>query len=169
MNRVRLARSIVGAVSIAALLVSTTPARAATATSNIAVSANVVAVCVLTAGTLSFGTYDPVNANASTPLDATTQNFTVACTKGTGYTVSLDYGQHASGTTRNMLGTSGDPLQYEIYTDAGHQTIWNATNTVGGTAGSVTPVTLTGYGRIPANRNVGVGSYTDTVQATVNF
>ncbi len=166
MNRVKIALSIAIAVSVAAA-VAVRPARAATATSSLTVTATVAKICVIGAGTVAFGTYDPVGVNAVAPLDASGA-FTVACTKNTAYTVGLGLGNNASGSTRRM--TSGaDFLSYELYTDNTRTTVWNAVNTVGGTAASIAPVTLTVYGRVAAAQNVADGSFTDTVVSTVNF
>jgi spore coat protein U-like protein len=152
-------------VSIAAFFAR--PVHAATATSSLTVTATVAKVCVLTSGTVAFGAYDPVGANAAVPLDQS-GTFTVACTRGTGYTIGLGLGNNVTGTTRRM--SSGtDFLSYELYLDAGHTTVWNATNLSSGTAASITPVSLTVYGRVAAGQNVGAGSYTDTVVSTVNF
>lgn len=63
-------------------------------------------------------------------------------------------------------------LNYEIYKDAARTSRWG--NTVDesldlGAAPNRNPRTYTAYGRIPAARDATVGSYTDTVVATVNF
>jgi spore coat protein U-like protein len=98
-------------------------------------------------------------------------SFTVACTKNTSYTVSLGTGLNAAGSARRMSSGGGTPdyLTYELFLDAARTTVWNATNMSSGTAASISPVTLTVYGRVPAAQNVGAGTYTDTVVSTVNF
>jgi spore coat protein U-like protein len=162
--------STVAIAAAAASLVAIRPATAATATSSLAVTAAVAKNCVITAGTVAFGNYDPVGVNAATPLDQS-GSFTVACTKNTAYTVALGLGANASGTTRRMSSGGGTPdyLGYELFLDSAHTTVWNATNTSGGTSSNVSPITLTVYGRVAAGQNVGAGSYTDTVVSTVNF
>ncbi len=105
---------------------------ATTATSTFAVSATVSANCTISAGALAFTPYDPVVANAAANLDQTS-TITVACTKGSTGVVSLDNGVNASGTIRRMkAGTNF--LTYEMYSDSGRTTVWNATNTVSYTA-----------------------------------
>lgn len=156
-----------------ALIVGARPAAAGSATSSLTVTATVPAVCVLTAGTLAFGNYDPVGVNASTPLTGS-GTFTVACTKNTAYTVTLGLGNNSAsavGTTRAMKDAgSGAILSYELYTANTYATVWNTTNTVGATAASTSAITLTAYGRIPAGQNVpAAAGYTDTVTSTVNF
>lgn len=134
------------------------------------VRANVAAACTIDAGTLGFGDYDPVVANAATPLDAQ-GSFSIRCTGNTPYTVALGPGLQAVGTTRRMAGgvNNAQRLQYQLYSDAGRTRVWSTTNTVGGTAADTTPITLTVYGRIPPAQPVGIGGYSDVVQSTINF
>jgi spore coat protein U-like protein len=140
---------------------------ATTATSTFAVSATVSANCTISAGALAFTPYDPVVANAVTNLDQTS-TITVACTKGSTGVVSLDNGVNASGTIRRMK-AGANFLTYEMYSDSGHTTVWNATNTVSYTALSKATTGVTLYGRVPAGQDVPVGSYTDSVVATITF
>jgi spore coat protein U-like protein len=61
-----------------------------------------------------------------------------------------------------------DFLDYQLYTDSEHTTVWDNTTgqSVTGTgASSPTPV----YGVITKGQNVPAGSYTDTVVATITF
>ena len=157
----------------------------AAATSNMDVSASVVQTCVITASpTLAFGTYDPIVANASSPLPGTS-TISVKCTKGSSaITMDIGVGAHASSTQRRMLGgSSGDFLSYHI-TQPATASPWTscAGSTAWGTAagGSLytptvstwgtTPLTFTVCGSVPAAQNVGVdASYADTVLVSVNF
>jgi spore coat protein U-like protein len=69
-----------------------------------------------------------------------------------------------------MKEPSGTFLTYELYTDAAHSTVWNMTNTVGGTAATSAAFSLTVYGQLPAGQtNVVAASYSDAVAVTVNF
>ena len=140
---------------------------AATATSSFTVSASVTANCTIAAGALAFGPYDPVVTNASADLDVAS-TITVACTKGSTGVVSLDNGLNFSGGARRMK-TGANFLAYEMYNDAGRTTVWNASNTVSYTAASKASTGLTLYGRVAAGQDVPVGSYSDTVVATITF
>ena len=67
-----------------------------------------------------------------------------------------------------------EPLNYNLYRDAARTAIWG--DGTGGTQVYSDPrtprnqnVTLTVYGRIPAGQDVSVGTYTNTVTATINF
>ncbi|HXN84074.1 MAG TPA: spore coat protein U domain-containing protein, partial [Myxococcales bacterium] len=109
--------SLAAAALAVVILAGGRTASAGSATSSLTVTATVPAVCVLSAGTLAFGNYDPVGANATTPL-AGTSTFNVTCTKNTAYTVTLGTGANSAsavGTTRAMkdVGT-GAFLSYEI-------------------------------------------------------
>ena len=158
-----------GLAMAAALLVSSSSVSAATATANLTVSATVSVNCVVTAGTLSFGAYDPVVANASADLDGS-GTFTVACTKGaTGLTIELGQGSNYSSGRRMVA--SGNYLPYELYSNSGRTTVWGsgAAAVSPSAPSSNAPVTYTVYGRVAAGANVTAGSYSDTVVATVNF
>ncbi|GAC1545737.1 MAG: hypothetical protein NVS2B9_12920 [Myxococcales bacterium] len=158
---------------LVAALFAAVEARAASVSNTLTVTATVPSVCVLSPGTLGFGSYDPVGTNATTPLNAN-GTFTVACTKNTTYTVQLGLGNNAAsavGTTRAMKDTTtGAFLSYEIYTTNPRTTVWNTTNTIGGTTTTNAATTLTAFGQIPAGQNVPASTgYTDTVVSTVNF
>ena len=154
---------------VAILVVSPGWVLAGVATQSLPVSATVPNDCAFSGGaaTLNFGSYSPIGANATSNLDAT-GSFNISCTAGTTGSIALDLGSNASGATRRM--SSGTNfLNYEIYTDSGHTTVWNNVNLVNYTAVSSAPVTQTIYGSVPGGQNVGAGNYTDTVTITVTF
>ena len=143
------------------------------------VTANVASSCTVSATTLAFGQYDPADANAAAPLDAS-GTVSVRCTRGTATAVAaLDQGSNpATGSScanplRQMDGGAALRLRYDIYQDAGRAAPWgcDATNTqaIPTFTTSLTPVQLTTYGRIPAGQDAAIGSYTDTVQVSVTF
>lgn len=162
MNRNQMIRSFaVAVVMISAFAASSTFAQ--TATGNLAISATVVPLCTVGAGSLNFGNYDP---NSGTALDGA-GTFTLTCTKGTAYSIALDNGLNYSGG-RRMLG-GGEYLTYELYTSAARTTVWDATNVVTGTAANRAPATINVYGRIPINQDVVAATFNDTVQITVTY
>ena len=135
------------------------------------VNATVLSECTVSTSSVNFGAYDPVSANAVTPLDST-GTVNVYCTIGTLATVSLDLGTHSSGTTRRMLAGVANFLNYEIYRDSARSVVWNSVNTDSGTSTSkLTPINggFVAYGRIPAAQDVTIGSYSDTLLVTVNY
>jgi spore coat protein U-like protein len=146
------------------------PALAQTATANLSVTATVTKNCSITTTAVAFGSYDPVVANATTPLDGT-GSVVVTCTKGAGTRIDLGLGGNASGSVRRMLG-GADLLTYELYTDSGRSTVWGSGAGAGQTiaaAPNKNPRTFTVYGRVAAGQDVGAASYADTVVATINF
>lgn len=127
--------------------------------------------CTLTATTVNFGTYNPLNAS---PTDAT-GTLTVTC-NGTGvpFTLTLSTG---SGTyaTRTMIHTTFT-LNYNLYNTVTHTTVWGdgsgATVDVTGNTSdckNVSPCNITVFGRIPPSQLPQAGVYTDTIQASLSF
>jgi spore coat protein U-like protein len=167
----RLSSAIGLAVSLGLLLGAQPPLRAATGTTNLNVSATVSLNCTITTTPVAFGAYDPVVANAATPLDAT-GTVVVACTKGSTATIGLGLGANAQTSARRMLDGATNFLGYEIYLDTTRTTVWG-TATTGllstGVAPSKAARTFTVYGRVAANQDVPAGAFTDIVVATVNF
>jgi spore coat protein U-like protein len=169
-----------------ALLAASGVAFGQTARTSIPVTANVSQSCTIsTVSALAFGTYDPIGANATAPLNASGQ-ISVACSKGAGgVTIGMDGGANAGagGTQRAMKGTkAAGLLNYSIFQPP--STAPNAVCTYPGTI----PWTLTGSGlltldtspaktarvynvcgTIPGGQDVAVDSYTDIVGATLNF
>lgn len=138
---------------------------------SLTVSANVVKNCTITTAPVSFGNYDSVAANATAPLDGI-GTITVKCTKGAAAKVGLNPGGNATGTTRRMAGATAEFLTYELYKDTGRATIWGDTADTGldvPAAPNQTPRDYTVYGRVAQAQEAAVGTYTDTVVATVNF
>ena len=166
----------VTAATLTLALLGPAVAAADTATSDLTVTANVVAKCTIGAATLSFGNYDPVSAHATADLDVTT-DIPVTCSSGASYTVTLGMGGNGDRTmTQTTLpgggavtGTPGT-LAYELYTDSGRTTIWGSDTTSGlvGT-GSGSAQNIPVYGRVVGGLNVPVGGYSDTVVSTIHF
>ena len=162
-------------ISAVVLCLSAPSAHAGSAASSFTATASVVATCTISTANLAFGNYDPITTNATTPLDVN-GSVTITCTKGAGTYIDLNPGAHAAnavGTTRAMaLGTT-DYLSYELYQDSAHTTVWGVGNPgnafVPPVAPSKTARAFPIYGRIPAGQGSTVGSYTDTVTASVNF
>ncbi|HVI59783.1 MAG TPA: spore coat U domain-containing protein [Luteimonas sp.] len=154
-------------------------AAASPQTANFQVTANVASSCTVSATDIAFNAYDPADANATAPKDAT-GTVSVRCTRGTSTAVAaLNQGANAAtGSTcatplRQMNGGGTERLRYDIYKEAGRTNPWGCaaanSQAIPTFASSVTPVTLTTYGRIPAGQDAAIGSYTDTVQVSVTF
>jgi spore coat protein U-like protein len=148
---------------------------AATATSNLSVTASVSANCSISTAPVAFGAYDPVTANATTALSGT-GTVNVTCTNGASTTVTLGQGANANGGStdaapaRRLSDGATDFLTYSLFQDAGHTTVWGNTAGTGvANTGTGAQVALTVYGSVAAGQNVPSGNYSDTVVATVTF
>ncbi len=143
---------------------------AATATATMPINVSVSANCTITTTAVTFATaYDPVGTNASTNLDGT-GNIQVTCTKGAGTSIALNLGANANVNQPRMKGPgAADFLNYMLYSDTGRTVLWSGvTKTIAG-APSKAAQNFAVYATIPSAQDVSVGSYTDTVTATLNY
>lgn len=168
------------AAGTATLLVAG-PLAAASATATLSVTVTVTNNCQIATASVAFGSYDPLVANLTSPQTAA-GSVTIACTRGTAETISLDFGSNASGTARRMRGGGAYFVAYELLqpssTVAGASCNY-AGSPVWGTSGaevfnpppapSREARTYNVCGRIPAAQDVPAASYADRVLATVNF
>lgn len=141
-----------------------------TITGSLPVQASILPVCLTaTATTLSFVNYTPSTQNTA---QAT---ITITCLLGTTYTLALNAGTTSGGTISQRLLSdgSGHTLQYNIYTNSNHTTLWGDGTTGSTVAGSgaLLPQTYTAYGVMPSGQTLNSMSvlFTDTVTITVNF
>ena len=139
-------------------------------------------VCRIETRPLSFGTYDPL---ADAPLDAVGQIIYVCANAvAAGATdpdpekksirIEMSRGFSASYSVRQMFGPDIQGLEYNIYLDATHRTIWGD-----GTSGTDfyydakppnnTPVVVPAFGRIPARQQAEAGSYHDEPAVRILF
>jgi spore coat protein U-like protein len=160
---------------IAGSMVAARNAEAATATTNMTVQMTIAASCTVSATTLDFGTQTLIDINSNIDASST---LTVTCTNDAPYNVALSPGANAGGSgvsARKMkIGATSDMVNYQLYSDSGHTTVWGET-----TSGSPDVVTGTGsgdaqnitvYGRVPSGQtNPKIGAYTDTILVTVNY
>lgn len=158
----------IASTTVLAFALISNAAQAATATTSFAVSAVVASGCAVTALPLAFGAYD---AAGSSQLDATT-SVTVLCTLGTAYNVGLNAGTGSGATVATRKLTNGaNTLNYTLYGDSNHTTVWGntvGTNTVSGTYTLAQPA-YTVYGRIASGQVVPAGTYTDTITVTITY
>jgi spore coat protein U-like protein len=137
-------------------------------------TATILANCHLSATPLNFGSASLLTSN----VDSTAM-LTVQCTNTTPYSIGLDSGANASGGQRRMLHGASNYISYNLYTDAARSAAWSTTTSASScTNGGGTCVLGTGtgsnqsvivYGRVPSQVAPAVGTYSDTVIATITF
>lgn len=173
-------RFYISAIAAGSLALAASPLFAASSPSvGLSITASVAAKCIVSStSAVAFGAYDPVTTNAATGVDLdTTGSVGIKCTPGNGVSISLDSGANASGNQRRMQGPSGSSsafLNYSLFSDSGYTTGWgngsNGASSLAITAATdASERTFTVYGRVLKGQDVNVGSFSDTVQTTVNF
>jgi spore coat protein U-like protein len=156
--------------------------QAGVGTSSFTAQASINSNCSISTSAVGFGNYDPIVANKATSLNAV-GSVTIACVKGTAPTISLGLGNNASGSARRMKdAVSGDVLSYELYQPPSNaagaactfpgSVVWGTAGANLFTATSAPSMVARSYnvcGTVSAGQNPTVGTYNDTVNATVNF
>jgi len=140
------------------------------------------ASCLVSAGAIGFGTYDPLlpaHDDSSTTIVVTCSYTGPAASEVVGYTLSLSAGTGSYAARTLLRGTS--VMTYNLHASPSRDasSIWGD-----GTGGSVTvsaslpvltssnPVRLvnhTVYGRIPARQDLPVGTYVASVLLTMTY
>ena len=164
--------SLARTAALAAVALAAFNSHAGTATANLSVTASIAANCSISTVAVAFGSYDPIGANSSTALDATGSVVTT-CTSGSAPTITLDQGANpASGSTASapvrQMASGANNLGYQLYSDSSHTSVWADTG-VAAPGADGTAQTSSVYGRISGGQNKPLGSYSDTVVATVTF
>lgn len=121
-----------------------------------------------TASSVDFGTYSVFEV---TPNNFGVGTIAISCQGGGGpFKVSLSTGQSHSFSARDMQ-SGASHLSYNLYTTAARSVVWGDGS--GGSsalpAGRNTTTRLDIFGQIPALQDAAVGTYTDSIVATVDF
>jgi len=148
-------------------------ALAATATTNLGVTASVADNCIISTADVAFGAYDPIVDNA-TAGRLGSGTVTVTCTTGASAVVTLGLGANDSGGTAadpsRRLADGSNFLNYTLWSDSGRSAEWGNTEATGkADTGTGTASAHTVWGTIHPAQNVPRGNYSDTVVATVTF
>jgi len=132
------------------------------------------AACRITVTPLAFGSYDTFLATTKAATAQVTINCNNKITAPATVQLTLSPGNSGNIGQRAMTGSAGGvPLYYNVYTNAGLSAVMGD-----GTGGSVSPVALvdktapwivTLYGSIPAQQSVLVGTYSDSLIATIIY
>ena len=143
---------------------------ATSVTSNLTVTAIVAPNCTINTTPLTFGTYDPVTANATSVLNGT-GSVVVTCTNGTAATISMGEGLNPKAPNpalpQRQMANGANRLSYALFSDAARSNVWSTASV--SHVGNGLPATLTVYGAVDAAQNVPAGPYSDTVVATITF
>lgn len=132
--------------------------------------------CHVSATSVAFGAYDPLNASATTSVGTITVQCTVTLVALlVPWDIKLSTGSSGTFASRQMT-NSTSRLNYNLFLNSGHSTIWG--DGTGGTS-YVSAITLLAigsttnnysvYGRVPAGQDLRAGSYADTIVVTLNY
>ncbi|MDH6087640.1 Csu type fimbrial protein [Umezakia ovalisporum] len=154
---------------------SAAPAMANTASTDLTVQATVIAGCTISTDPINFGDYDPIGNHSVNALYATGTVITT-CTSGSSTRITLDQGVYADPASTNnaplrrLSDGSGNFLSYGLSQNASGSLVWgNDANSDLEVLGTGSAQNNTIYGAIPPGQLTSVGSYSDTVVATVDF
>ncbi|CAE6738034.1 MULTISPECIES: Csu type fimbrial protein [Paraburkholderia] len=131
-------------------------------------SATVVNNCLISATNVAFTSTGVLSSalNASGAI-------TARCTNGDAYQIALSSGSSGSVAARQMQRAGGGgAVNYQLYTDPAHTSAWGdgtAGTTMATGTGSGNAVSITVYGRVPAQTTPMPGNYSDTITATISF
>ena len=128
------------------------------------------ASCTISVTSVAFGNYNVFTTTA----DDSTGTITYRCNaQAANISIALSDGSSTTFSPRTLRKGS-EVLQYNLYRNAARTAVWG--DGTGGTSvyTNANPpnnsnVTLTIYGRIPAQQDVSAGAYSDTVSAVINF
>ena len=134
----------------------------------ITITGSVVADCRINTTNIGFGN----NGLLNTVLSAN-GSISVQCTNGSPYTIALDKGSTPTGTlTDRQMKSGSNVVHYQLYKEAAFANVWgdstSGTALVSGT-GTGNSQTWTVYAKVPIQTTPAVGTYTDTITATVSF
>ena len=172
-NQSKIKLAIASAIVAGSMGLSAT-SYAATDTGTMAVSTSVLMSCTITAGAMTFGSYDPTS---DTDNDATA-TITSTCTSGGAATITMgEGGGEVSGSTDAApLRAMSDgqeveqTLAYQLYSDSAGGTVWGNTEATGkAITADGSAQSFTAFGRIAQGQPVGAGTFSDSVTVTLNY
>ena len=158
-------------IAFAGAVAASSSAFAATDTQSMAVSATISSSCTLATAPLNFGA--ALTTTNAANIDVLV-NATVTCSNDSPFNVGIDNGGHFSGTRRMQSGANF--LPYDVYVDGFGVNAYTAVGAFGTSSNYNSALTgITGanvvpiYGRIPQQTTPPSGTYTDSLQVTVNY
>lgn len=151
-------------------LICTNKVLSATSAGSLTANASVVAACsIASGGVIDFGVYDVTDLSAKTANTGTTLK--VQCTKNTDWRV---YSTQTDATKIMITAggaTSELQMPYLLYSNSGHTTLLPVTGTVDSVSGkgNGSQQNATIYGKIAPGLNVVAGSYTQTINLSIDY
>ena len=162
--RIRIHTALLIGLFLSPILTASAVSATTTVGADMTVSLTITPECVITSlPDMTFASTGVISVDITTSVDLKVQ-----CTNTTSYDIGLDAGAAAAVANRQL----GSTIDYNLYTDSGHTTVWGntiATDTVT-SAGTGDEQTFTIYGLVPGPQTTPApGSYTDTVHVTVTY
>ncbi|MEH1960267.1 MAG: spore coat U domain-containing protein [Nostoc sp.] len=124
--------------------------------------------CNVSVDSVKFGSYDVFNNSSTTTTGTINYDCSSAIPSPSSITIDLSKGNAPSYTPR-QLKNGTNVLNYNLYLDASGQSIWGNNIDSQHYISPNPKNTVTIYGIIPARQNVRIGTYIDSITATVNF
>ncbi len=132
--------------------------------------------CTASATGVAFGPYNPFSGSNV----ENTGNVRINCGGGVGtvaYTIQLSRGVYSAGFSPRRMGSGANRLNYDLYSDPAHTTIWGDGSSATSVVSDALSVLREGssrvhtvYGRIPARQTRAVvGRYSDTITFTIIY
>nr|WP_244100142.1 spore coat U domain-containing protein [Burkholderia anthina] len=120
-------------------------------------------------GTLDFGTHPAISTGQVSSVTSGSA-LQIECASGTTLTMTIDGGLAASSgnTQRNLQGTGGARIAYQLYADAGHSQVIAIGRSVSIAVSGIANLPIYGSLILPGG-SVAAGTYTDTVQVTLSY
>lgn len=131
----------------------------------IAVSVEVVSNCTVSATPITLSAREGVTTQAESAID-------VQCGPEQPFTVSLNHGDYADGTTRRAFDSAAMRyLAYDIYRDPARLFPWSDSpeQSASGVTNAVGQARLKAYGSLRTTQAISPGKYADRVVVTINF
>ena len=158
--------------ALAVALLAVAPlASAATATDTFDVTIKITNACTVNAADMTF----PDTATLATTAVTASSTVSVACTNQGLFSVAFNNGLNSAAPAARKMKNGSNTVDYALYRDSAHAELLGdgtaSTFTLGGVStGNNAADVFTIYGQAPSGQvNKPIGTYVDTVTATVTF
>ena len=127
--------------------------------------------CDVRTSVFSFPAYDALSISSTD----TNGQITVQCEPGTPFQIKLSAGLYAGGDFNGREMQSGStltPLRYNLFLDPSYSQVWGdgqGSSLFFSGLGSISPLQIPVFGRIPAAQRVGAGQYNDSIVVTIEW